>query len=55
MAVLSEEAWEVLFGGGGAVGDADVVAVVLLVRTGHCAIEVSKVSHEDNGNAKKAN
>ena len=55
MTVLSEKAWEVLFSGGGAVGDADVVAVVLLMRTGHCAIEVSEVFHEDNGISKKAN
>lgn len=41
MAVLAEEAWEMLFGSGSSVGNANMVTVILLVGTSHCAIGVS--------------
>ena len=40
VARLAEVAREVLFGGGGAVGQADVVAVGGFVGASHCAIRV---------------
>lgn len=42
MAVLTEEAWKVLLSSSSAVGNADVVAIILLVGTCHCAIEISR-------------
>jgi hypothetical protein len=36
VAVLGEEARQVLLGGSGAVGEAGVVLLVELVRAGHC-------------------
>lgn len=41
MAVLTEEAWKMLLGSGSSVGNASVVAVILLVRTCHYATVVS--------------
>lgn len=36
MAVLAEEAWKMLLSGGGSVGNANMVTVILLVGTSHC-------------------
>lgn len=47
MTVLTEEAWKMLLSGGSSVGNAGVVAVILLVGTSHCAIMVSMTDQND--------
>ena len=47
MAVLTKEAWKMLLGGGSSVGNASVVAIILLVGTSHCAMVVSVTGQDD--------
>lgn len=55
MAVLTEEAWKMLLSGGSSVGNASVVAVILLVGTSHCAMEISIASQVDSAGNSEAN